>query len=228
MQVADIVYKLEALQDSHAVTGMMRYGITPEKAYGVSIPDLRAIAKEAGRNHHIAIKLWEIDTRETRILASMIEEPDKVNEKLIETYVSSFGYWEICDQWCMNLFEKIPAAYHYAKVWSRCRKEFIRRAGFVLMARLAVSDKKSGDEQFLQFFPCIKHGAVDKRTYVKKGVSWALRQIGKRDTYLNAKAISLAKELTMVESNSARWVAGDVLRELTGDSVQQRLNNKKH
>ena len=155
-------------------------------------------------------------------------ENNHENEQLIEAYVSNFSYWEICDQWCMNLFEKLPAAYHHAKIWSRCREEFVRRAGFVLMARLAVSDKKSSDEQFLQFFPCIKHGAADKRTYVKKGVSWALRQIGKRNIYLNAKAISLAKELTLMESDSARWVAGDVLRELTGDSVQQRLNNKKH
>jgi len=228
MQVAEIVRKLESLRDPHAVAGMRRYGITPEKAYGISIPDLRAIAKEIGRNHDIAIQLWDIDTRETRILASMVEDSNEVNEQLIEVWVSNFDYWEICDQWCMNLFEKLPTAYHHAIVWSRRKEEFVRRAGFVLMARLAVSDKKSGDAQFLHFFPCIKHGAVDKRNYVKKGVSWALRQIGKRNIDLNAKAISLAKELALMESNSARWVAGDVLRELTSDSVQQRLKRKKH
>jgi 3-methyladenine DNA glycosylase AlkD len=171
---------------------MVRYGITPENTFGVSIPNLRKMAKEIGINHKFAQQLWTSNIRETKILASMIEDLEMVSEEQIEDWVKEFTYWEICDQCCMNLFEKTKFAYKEAMEWSSNKEEFVKRAGFVLMARLAVSDKKAEDKKFEGFLPIIKREPVDQRNYVKKAVNWALRQIGKRNYYLNNKAIETA------------------------------------
>jgi len=136
----DIIKKLESLSNPNVSEGMARYGITPEHTFGVSLPDLREIAKAAGKNHELAVRLWEKDTRETRILASMIEDPNMVSEEQLEDWVKEFDYWEICDQCCMNLFEKMESAYEKAVQWSRSEREFVKRAGFVLMARLAAAE----------------------------------------------------------------------------------------
>ncbi|HDS59954.1 MAG TPA: DNA alkylation repair protein [Thermoplasmatales archaeon] len=227
MKSAHVLRRLEALSSEEAKRGMARYGITPRQTYGVSIPHLRAMAREAGKDHRLAQQLWAVDTRETRILASMVEEPARVSDEQLETWVGEFDYWEICDQCCMNLFEKLPAAYRKAREWSQRRPEFVRRAGFVLMARLAVSDRETEDERFQQFFPFIVQGACDQRIYVKKGVSWALRQIGKRNRELNQRAVALAGEIGAQKSAAARWVARDVLRELTSEGVRRRWEKKR-
>lgn len=223
MDYKKIIEKLKSLSDPEAVDGMARYGITPEKTYGVSIPNLRKIAKENGRDQDLSLKLWECNTRETRILAGMIGDPAKVTLEQMESWVREFTYWEICDQCCMNLFEKTVFAYRQAEQWSMNEEEFIKRTGFVLMARLAVSDKKADDNHFENFLPLIKREAVDSRNFVKKSVNWALRQIGKRNLNLNKKAILTAKEIQQLDSKAARWVASDALRELTSDAVKNRL-----
>ena len=223
MDYKKIIEKLKSLSDPEAVEGMARYGITPEKTYGVSIPNLRKIAKETGRDQDLSLKLWECNTRETRILAGMIGDPSKVTLEQMESWVREFTYWEICDQCCMNLFEKTAFAYRQAEQWSMNEEEFIKRAGFVLMARLAVSDKKADDNHFENFLPLIKREAADGRNFVKKSVNWALRQIGKRNLNLNKKAILTAKEIQQLDSKPARWIASDALRELTSDAVQNRL-----
>lgn len=223
MDYKKIIEKLKSLSDPEAVDGMARYGITPEKTYGVSIPNLRKIAKENGRDQDLSLKLWECNTRETRILAGMIGDPAKVTLEQMESWVREFTYWEICDQCCMNLFEKTVFAYRQAEQWSLNEEEFIKRTGFVLMARLAVSDKKADDNHFENFLPLIKREAVDSRNFVKKSVNWALRQIGKRNLNLNKKAILTAKEIQQLDSKAARWVASDALRELTSDAVKNRL-----
>ncbi len=223
MDYKKIIEKLKSLSDPEAVDGMARYGITPEKTYGVSIPNLRKIAKENGRDQDLSLNLWECNTRETRILAGMIGDPAKVTLEQMESWVREFTYWEICDQCCMNLFEKTVFAYRQAEQWSLNEEEFIKRTGFVLMARLAVSDKKADDNHFENFLPLIKREAVDSRNFVKKSVNWALRQIGKRNLNLNKKAILTAKEIQQLDSKAARWVASDALRELTSDAVKNRL-----
>ncbi|MFB0561957.1 MAG: DNA alkylation repair protein [Candidatus Lokiarchaeia archaeon] len=227
MQYDDILRKLENLANLEAVEGMARYGITPERAYGVSIPDLRKIAKEVGKSHTLAQKLWTLNIRETRILACMIEEPKTVTEEQMEVWVKEFDYWEICDQCIMNLFDKTRFAYQKAVEWSFKDEEFVKRAGFVLMARLAVSDKKAPDKEFERFLPIIKREANDGRIYVKKGVNWALRQIGKRNLDLNKKAIKIAEEIKQLDSKSAHWIASDALRELTSEKIQKRLQKQK-
>ncbi len=223
MQYDDILERLKSLSDAKAVEGMAKYGITPGKAYGVSIPELRKIAREVGKDHGLAQRLWESDIRETQILASMIDEPGMITEDQMESWVEEFDYWEICDQCCMNLFEKTKFAYRKAIEWSSNDREFIKRAGFVLMARLAVGDKKADDREFIKFLPIIKRESTDNRNFVKKAVNWALRQIGKRNLALNEMAIKNANEIQQVDSTSARWIASDALRELAGEAVQNRL-----
>ena len=228
MQYDDILKKLKSLSDPKAVEGMARFGINPENTFGVSIPNLRQIAKEAGRDRTLAQQLWASAIHEARILASMIDDPKMVTEEQMERWVKDFDSWDVCDQCCMNLFEKTKFAYQKAVEWSSNDKEFIKRTGFVLMARLAVSDKKADDKQFEPFLPIIKREASDNRNFVKKAVNWALRQIGKRNLNLNGKAIETAKEIQEIDSKSARWVASDALRELTGKAVLERLQAKSH
>jgi len=223
MQYDDILMWLKSLANPKAVEGMARYGITAEKAYGVSIPDLRNIAREIAKDHGLAQRLWEAGIRETRILASMIDDPGMVIEGQMESWVRDFDCWEVCDQCCMNLFGRTVFAYKKAVEWSSREEEFVKRAGFVLMARLAVSDKKADDGVFAEFLPIIRSGATDKRNFVRKAVNWALRQIGKRNLALNEMALGTAREIQQMNSPSARWVASDTIRELTGEAVQNRL-----
>ncbi|MEE8469807.1 MAG: DNA alkylation repair protein [Dehalococcoidia bacterium] len=223
MQYDEILNRLKTLSDPKAVEGMARYGISPENTYGVSIPKLRSIAKESGRNRALAQELWASGIHEARILASMIDDPKMTTEEQMESWAKDFDSWDVCDGCCMNLFEKTPFAYQKAVEWSARGEEFIKRAGFVLMARLAVSDKKAEDKQFEAFLPIIKREAHDNRNFVKKGVNWALRQIGKRNAGLNRKAIETAKEMQEMNSKSAKWIASDAIRELTSQAVQERL-----
>ena len=223
MEYEEVIKKLKSLSNPEAIIGMAKYGITPENTYGVSIPNLRKIAKEIGISHKLAQQLWTTNIRETKILASMIEDPEMVTEEQMEGWINEFNYWEICDQCCMNLFEKTRFAYKKAVEWSSREKEFIKRAGFVLMARLAVSDKKADDNKFEKFLPIIKREATDDRNYVKKAVNWALKQIGKRSLNLNSKAINAAKEIQGIDSKGAKWIASDALRELTSEAVQKKF-----
>ena len=223
MQYDEIINKLKALSNPKAVEGMARFGINPENTYGVSIPNLRKMAKDIGVNHTLARQLWGSGVHEARILASMVDNPEMATEEQIERWVMDFDSWDVCDQCCMNLLEKTKFAYQKAVEWSSNDNEFTKRAGFVLMARLAVSDKKAGDQQFDQFLPLIKREAGDNRTFVKKAVNWALRQIGKRNLNLNKRAIEAAEEIQGMDFTSAKWIASNAIRELTSQAVQQRL-----
>ncbi len=224
--VSDILARLKALSDPKAVEGMARFGINPQNTYGVSIPNLRKIARETGINHALAQELWASGMHEARILASMIDDPSIATEEQLESWVKDFDSWDVCDQCCMNFFQKTRFAYRKAVEWSERDKEFVKRAGFAMMACLAVSDKKAGDDLFDTFFPIIKREAFDNRNYVKKAINWALRQIGKRNIDLNKKAILIAGEIQKMDSRSAKWIASDAIRELTGESVQKRLHRE--
>ncbi len=223
MRTEDVVARLEAIGNPGAALGMARYGITANKVYGVSIPNLRNLAKEIGTDSGLARRLWLENSRETRILASMIYAPCELSEELMDRWVKDFDSWEVCDQCCANLFEKHPSAYAKCREWSSRWEEYVKRAGFTLMARLAVSDKTADDAHFEQFFPIIIREAQDSRNYVKKAINWALRQIGKRNLALNRAAIAAAEVIRERDSKSARWVANAALRELTSEAVQSRL-----
>lgn len=223
MQYNDIIRKLEKMSDPRAVAGMARYGINPAKAFGVSIPNLRAIAKEIGTDHELALELWRSGIHEARILASMIADPDRTTERLIDSWVKDFDSWDVCDQCCMNLFRHTGFAHKKAVEWSASDKEYIKRAGFVMIACLAACDKKAGDEKFMEFLPIIEREAGDSRNYVQKAVNWALRQIGKRNAALNRKAIETAEEIRKMSLRSAKWIASDALRELKSEEVQAKI-----
>ncbi|WP_135609621.1 DNA alkylation repair protein [Methanococcoides sp. AM1] len=220
----EIITKLEELSDPEMIEGMSHFWITPEKCYGVSIPELRKVAKETGKDHELALMLWDKGYRETMILASMVDDPKQVSEKQMEAWVRDFDYWEICDQCCMNLFQKTPHSYRKAIEWSSRKEEFVKRSGFVLMARMAVADKKAEGPVFEDFFPLIEKESIDARNFVKKAVNWALRQIGKRNLELNKKAIEVSQRLTGSNLASARWIGTDALKELTSEAVQKRLH----
>jgi 3-methyladenine DNA glycosylase AlkD len=224
MEYIEIIKELESLSSPKEVEGMARFGINPKKIYAVRIPELRRIAKKSGTDHELAIKLWDIRYRETMILACMIEDPEIISEEQMDNWVIEFDFWEICDQCCMNLFRKTPFAYKKIFEWSEMEEEFVKRAAFTLIATLAVHDKKASDEQFTQFFPLIIRESTDNRNYVKKGVNWALRHIGKRNKYLNHRAIEIAEEIKKIDDKSAKWIAADALRELRSEKVQKKIN----
>ncbi len=215
MSHQEILSRLKSLSNPTAVKGMARFGINPKKAWGISIPPLRKMGKEIGKNHLLAQRLWASGIHEARILAGMIDDPTKVTKAQMERWVNDFDSWDLCDQCCSNLFDKTKFAYRKAAEWTGRKLEYVRRAGFVLMATLAVHDKEAADQSFLAFLPLIQKGAIDERNFVKKGVNWALRQIGKRNRRLNRAAIQTAKAIQKIDAKSARWIASDALRELT-------------
>ena len=223
MEVREILEELERLGKPEAVEGMARFGITPRRTYGVSIPDLRRLAKRLGHDHSLALALWDVDTRETRILASMVDEPEKVTERQMDEWASEFDYWEICDQVCMNLFVYADSAWKKIREWSRSEEEFVRRAALALIAMKAWKDKEARDHDFEEILSVIVQCADDERPMVKKAVSWALRQIGKRNAHLNAKALKVAQEIEKIGTKTAKWVARDVTRELTSERIRKRL-----
>lgn len=223
MNCNQIIKKLKSLNNPENVAGMARFGINPDNTYGVSIPTLRKMAKETGKDHFLAQELWASRIHEARILAGFVDDPKLVTAEQMENWVKDFDSWDICDQVCSNLFDRTPFAHKKAIEWSNREEEFVKRAGFVLMAALSVQDKRAVDDEFLIFLPIIKREATDERNYVKKAVNWALRQIGKRNSTLNKKAIETAKEIQKLDSKSARWIASDAVRELTSKSVQDKL-----
>lgn len=223
MRYDDIIRKLKSLSNPRAVEGMAKYGITPERTYGVSIPNLRKIAEEIGKDPELAKKLWESNIRETRILASMVDNPEVVAEEQMERWVKDFDYWEVCDQVCQNLFTYTKFAYQKAIEWSGRDEEFVKRAGFALIAWLAFKDKEAKNEQFEKFLPVIKRESTDDRNFVEKAVNWALRQIGKRNLSLNRKVIETAREIQKMDSKSSKWIASDAIRELTSEAIRERL-----
>jgi len=226
MQFEEIISELESLSNPEEVEGRARFGINHTKTYGVRMPELRRIAKAAGKDHVLAEKLWNAGYGETKILAGLIEDPKMVTESQMENWVVGFDSWDVCDQCCINLFRKTPFAYKKVFEWSTREEEFVKRAAFAMIAVLAVHDKKADDEKFEEFFPLIIRESVDNRNFVKKAVNWALRQIGKRNLNLNKRTVEIAEEISTIDSKSAKWIAADAIRELTSEKVHERLKKK--
>jgi 3-methyladenine DNA glycosylase AlkD len=225
VSVEEVVHNLKAKARPDQLEGMARYGIVTEKRLGLSIPDLRKMAKEIGKDHDLALKLWKTEIQEARILAAMVDRPEDVTEKQMEEWVKDINSWDVCDQVSMNLFEKAPFARRKITEWSRREEEFVKRAAFSLIACLASHDKKAPDQDFIRLLPIIKSGATDERNFVKKAVNWALRNIGKRNPNLNKAAIEAARDIQQIDSKPARWIASDAIRELESEAVQKRLRS---
>ncbi len=223
MTSTDVLEQLQFLGNEENRRGMARFGINAEKAYGIKVPELKALAKPLKKNHALALDLWETGMHEARLIAIFIADPKLTTPELAENWVKDFNSWDICDQACIVLFNKTPFAHQKAKEWTLLEPEFERRAGFALMATLAVHDKKAADEKFIEFFPFLEKGSADERNFVKKAVNWAIRQIGKRNRMLNAAAIELSEKIAQQNSKSARWIAAHALRELRDEKQQARL-----
>lgn len=222
----DVDAVLEQLREKGSaknVEGMGRFGMATDQRLGVSMPEMRNIAKGVGKDHELALELWKTGVQEARIVASMIEVPEAVTENQMEAWVVDFNSWDVCDQVCGNLFEKTSFSQQKIDEWSIREEEFVKRAAYAIIAGLAWHDKQAADDQFIGYFPVIKHGATDERNFVKKAVNWALRNIGKRNSVLNAAAIKTAKEIQQMDSKSARWIASDAIRELESEKIQARL-----
>ncbi|HVU53491.1 MAG TPA: DNA alkylation repair protein [Puia sp.] len=212
--IDSILSQLREVGTPTAREGMQRFGIDTTYALGVSIPVLRGLGKKIKKDHSLALALWASKYHEARILASMIDDPAQVTAGQIDAWVKDLNSWDLCDQVCGNLFDRTDFAVEKAIAFSRRKEEFVKRAGFVLMAEYAVHNKKAGDEVFLSFLPLIEKEAYDDRNFVKKAVNWALRQIGKRNVSLRKAAISAAERILQQDSKAARWIARDALREL--------------
>lgn len=220
MNSKEIIKKLKTYRNERNVAGMARFGISGKNVLGVSIPILRKIAKEIKKeagdsDHKIALELWQSGIHEAKIMASIIDNPNKVTSRQMNDWIKDFDSWDVCDQTCMNLFRETKIANKKAMEWTNRKPEFEKRAGFALMAALAVHDRKHDhDKELKQFLPIILRESTDERNYVRKAVNWALRQIGKRNLILKKEAIKTADQILTIDNKTARWIAGDALREL--------------
>jgi len=225
LALTEMLSELRAHANPANVAGMARYGINVNtvNAFGVSAPVLQKLARRIGRNHELAAELWHSGLHEARILAGLIDDPSLVTDRQMEQWVVAFDSWDVCDGICSKLFDKTPLAWTKAVAWSRRKEEFVKRAGFVLMAALAVHDKRARDARFVAFLPIIERQATDERNFVRKAVNWALRQIGKRNAKLNRAAVATARRIRKIDSKAARWIAADALRELTSPTTLRRI-----
>jgi len=227
MEYEEVIKKLKSMSNQGNVQGMARYGINPQNNLGISIYLLRPLAKEIGTHHSLAQHLWDSGIHDARLLAVFIEDPAQVTSEQMDRWAKDFDSWDVCDQACTSLFDQTAYAWKKVFEWPSRNEEFVRRAAFSILAGLAVHDKNASDQKFETTFPLMKQYAVDERNYVKKAVNWALRNIGKRNLYLNKKAIRLAEEILTLDSRSAKWMARDALCELRSEKIQKRLALKK-
>lgn len=230
MTATEIIKKLESLGNPENVAGMARFGIITKRAFGISAPVLkkfaREIRKQTADRHTLALKLWETGIYDARAIAFLIDDPKQVTRKQMDAWAADFDNWATVDGTCGYLFCRTPFAYEKAFEWAGKKPEFIKRAGFSMMAYLAVHDKKADNSKLAAFLPVIEKHCNDDRNFVKKAVNWALRQIGKRDLSLNELAIEYAERIKLQDTRAARWIAADALRELTSEKVIERLRNK--
>ncbi len=224
--VHDIVAELDALANEKCRQGMARYGLDVSNARGVSVTYLRQLARPLGCDHSLAIALWAEGSWECRELATMVADPAMMTVELMESWITDVTDWGLCDACCNNLFRRSPLAWGMIVPWASRDGEYVRRAAFALIASLAVHDRISEDERFIELLPLVTSAAIDPRHYVKKAVSWALRQMGKRNLSLHAMVVATAEHMILSDDRTTIWVAKDVLRELRGEPVLSRLGVK--
>ena len=222
-QVRSTLAWLESHSTKRTLEGMARYAIPSDNALGVAVSDIRVLAKRLGRSHELAAGLWETGVYEARMLASFVDEPERVTPAQMDRWCRDFDNWAICDTLCFHLFDKTPHAWGKVAQWAGREEEFVKRAAFALLWGLAAHDKRAADAQFVEALRFVERAAGDERNFVKKAVNMALRAVGKRNPALNAAAVAVARRLAGSPQAAARWVGKDALRELTGPSVTRRL-----
>jgi 3-methyladenine DNA glycosylase AlkD len=222
----EIILRLKSLSNAGNIAGMARYAIKGGEMLGISLYTLRDMAKAIKPNHQLALQLWDSGIHEARILAGFVEEPEKVTDAQLEKWVADFDSWDIVDQ-LSALIAQTPFVIPKIHQWSAREEEFVKRSAFSLIAEISFYHKNMADAEYEQFFPLIVKASTDERNFVKKAVNWALRNIGKRNKALNRRAIEVALEIQKIDSKSARWIAADAIRELSGEAVQKRLEKRK-
>lgn len=223
MRYSDVLKELHELADPRAAKKVERFGVSSQNAIGISAPVLRALARKIGTNQAISLKLWSTGFLEARALAALVGDPRLVTRRQMGEWARDFDSWAVCDACCGELFVWTPYALDKAFAWSSQKREYVKRAGFVLMAAAAIHLKTLSDDQFLPMLEAIERGSGDGRNFVRKSVNWALRQIGKRNSRLNKLAVQTARKLIRTDASPARWIGSDALKELTSDPVQRRL-----
>jgi 3-methyladenine DNA glycosylase AlkD len=223
MDAGEVLAWLAKSGSRKGVEGMARYGIPSDGAFGVPMGTLLALAKRLGKDHALAVALWETGRYEARLLAALVDEPTRVTPRQMNAWAAAFDSWAVTDTVCFHLFARVPAAWEKARRWSASPREFVKRGGFALMASLVLRDKDAPDARFVALLPLIAKGARDERNFVKKGVNWALRTVGKRSRTVHAAALATAKRLAESEEPSCRWVGKDALRELASPKVRARV-----
>ena len=218
---------LERMSTKRDRDNLVRFGITATRPFGVSMANLKILAKRLGRDHALAAGLWDTGRYEARMLATLVDDPALVTPAQMERWCRDFDNWGICDTACFVLFDRTPHAWAKVSEWSSRREEFVKRGAFALLACLALHDKQAGDEPFLEGLRLIEQGATDDRNFVKKGVSWAIRLVGRRNAELNAASVAVARRLADSETAAARWVGKGALKELTSAAVQSKLAGRR-
>jgi 3-methyladenine DNA glycosylase AlkD len=221
-----VTRELKKLADPKVRAKLAYFDVNATKAYGISAPVLHAFARHIGKDQALAEQLWSTGIHEARILAALIGEPEKITAAQMDRWVRNFSSWDVVDTACCYLYAEAKPAWDKIYEWSSRRAEFEKRAAFSLAAYLSYKDKSAQDAQFERFLSIIEREAHDERNFVRKAVNWALRNIGKRDLYLNKAAILCAERIRQQDSRAARWIATDALRELKSDAVQKRLRKK--
>jgi 3-methyladenine DNA glycosylase AlkD len=214
-QVRVALATLEEVSTPRDLENLARFGITATKPFGVSMANIKVLAKRLGRSHDLAAALWDTGRYEARMLASLVDDPALVTPAQMDRWCRDFDNWGICDTVCFCLFDRTPHAWVKVTQWSGKRAEFVRRGAFALLASLALHDKTTGNRPFLDSLPLIEGAADDERNFVKKGVSWALRSVGRRNPALRAASVTVARRLSASPDPAARWVGKDALRDLT-------------
>jgi 3-methyladenine DNA glycosylase AlkD len=214
---------LEKRGTRRAVEGMARYGIPSDGAFGVPIGTLLALAKKLGKDHDLAMALWNTGRYEARLLAALVDEPSRVTRRQMNEWAAAFDSWAVTDSVCFHLFSRVPTAWEKARQWALSPREFVKRGGFALMASLVLRDKAAPDARFVALLPLMERGARDERNFVKKGVNWALRTVGKRSKKVHTAALATATRLAESEEPSCRWIGKDALRELASPKVRARV-----
>lgn len=205
--------------------GMARYGIVADKVFGVSVKEIQNIAKTLGRDHALALALWKTGWYEARMMTAFVDDPAAVTPAQMDRWAKDFDNWAICDNTCFHLFDRTPHAWKKIDAWSRRREEFVKRAAFALIAGVALHDKKAPDAPFLRALKLVEREAPDDRNFVKKGVSWGLRVLGRRNRALNKAAVKVSRRLVASPKPAAAWIGRDAFRELTSPMVQRRLKD---
>lgn len=219
----EIITYLKSISKPAHLQGMQKFGINSARALGVSIPQLRAVAKKIKTNHILALELWKTGVHEARILASMISDPAQVTAGQIDSWVKDFDSWDLCDQVCGNLFDRTVHVIDKVEKYSASKKEFVKRAAFTIMAEYAVHNKTAPDKVFINWLKIIEREAGDERNFVTKAVNWALRGIGKRNKTLNAEALKAAKNILTQNTKPAKWVASNAIKELESEPVKKKV-----